>query len=192
MDEMKSAFERALERAERMGKLSPEEMQRQNDARYVPAGEAIVQRFFEHGRISILAEQLDKLESEGKAIAVRSALSILIGSIDLDNRDMTERALEGINGLERSDHIGRISEDMVDLFGQYAWQNKLWYEENAEDAGKEVKERMASVGILGNAVAGVNIENDEEWSRKSDELRSEFNSRLNELKKALGQALYLE
>lgn len=192
MEEMKSALERALERADRMGKLSPEEMQRQNEARYIPAGEAIVQRFFEHGHISILAEQLDKLENEGKAIAARSALSTLIESIDLDNRDMTERALEGINGLERSDHIGRISEDMVDLFGQYAWQNKLWYEENAEDAGKEVKERMASAGISGNAVAGINIDNDEEWSRKSDELRSEFNSRLNELKKALGQALYLE
>ena len=192
MEEMKSALERALERADRMGKLSPEEMQRQNEAKYVPAGEAIAQRFFEHGHISILAEQLDKLENEGKAIAARSALSTLIESIDLDNRDMTERALEGINGLERSDHIGRISEDMVDLFGQYAWQNKLWYEENAEDAGKEVKERMASAGIFGNAVAGINIENDEEWSRKSDELRSEFNSRLNELKKALGQALYLE
>lgn len=192
MDEMKSALERALERADRMGKLSPEEMQRQNEARYIPAGEAIAQRFFEHGHISILAEQLDKLESEGKAIATRSALSTLIESIDLDNRDMTERALEGINGLDRSDHIGRISEDMVDLFGQYAWQNKLWYEENAEDAGKEVKERMPNAGISGSAIAEVNIENDEEWSRKSDELRSEFNSRLGELKKALGQALYLE
>lgn len=192
MDEMKSAFERALERAERMGKLSPEEMQQQNEARFVPAGESIAQRFFEHGHISILAEQLDKLESEGKAVATRSALSTLIGSIDLDNKDITERALEGINGLKGSDAIGKFSEDIVDLFGQYAWQKKLWYEENAEDAGKEIKERMASVGIFGNAVAGINIENDDDWYRKSDELRSEFNSRLNVIKKALEQALYLE
>lgn len=192
MDEMKSALERAMERAERMGKLSPEEMQLQNEARFFSAGEAIAQRFFEHGHISILAEQLDKLESEGKTIATRSALVTLTNNIDLENKDLTERALEGILSLHDSKAVADIANDIVALFGQCAWQQKLWYEENAEDAGKEIKERMTLAGISGSAISEINIENDEEWSRKSDELCSEFNSRLNEMKKELAQAIYSE
>ncbi|NQT73427.1 MAG: hypothetical protein HQ553_11775 [Chloroflexi bacterium] len=188
MDEMKSALERALERADRMGKLSPEEMQRQNEAKYVPAGEAIAQRFFEHGQISILAEQLDKLENEGKSIATRSALATLISNIDLENKDLTEKALEGIIGLQGSKTVADVADEVMKLFGQHSWQKKLWYEENAEEAGKEIKERMASAGILGNAVAGINTENDEEWAKKADELRSEFDARLSKMKQALGRS----
>ncbi|MBT4510852.1 MAG: hypothetical protein HOC20_01395 [Chloroflexi bacterium] len=192
MDEMKSALERALERADRMGRLSPEELQRQNEGRYIQAGEAITQRFFEHGNTSILAEQIEKLESGGTAIAIRSALATLIGGMDLSNKDLTERTLDGINSLGGSKPVNEISEEIMSLFGQYAWQKKLWYEENAEEAGKEIKERMASAGIYGSAIAEINIENNEEWAQKSDELRSEFNSRLSEMKKVLGQALYSE
>ena len=191
MDEMKSALERALERADRMGKLSSEEMQHQNEARYKPAGEAIAQRFFEHGHISILAEQLDKLEDEGKTIATRSALTTLIHDMNLDNKDITERALEGIMGLQGSKAVADIADNVLALYGQYAWQKKLWYEENAEDAGKEIRERMAYAGISGSAIAEINIDNDEEWSRKSNELRTEFDLRLGEIKKELVQALDL-
>ena len=188
MDEMKSAFERALERAERMGKLSPEEMQRQNEAKYVPAGEAIAQRFFEHGQISILAEQLDKLENEGKSIATRSALATLISSIDLENKDLAERALEGIIGLQGSKTVADVADEVMKFFGQHSWQKKLWYEENSEEMGKEAKERMATAGIDGNAIAGINIENNEEWAKKADEIRSEFDARLSEMKQALGRS----
>ncbi len=186
MDEMKSALERALERADRMGKLSPEEMQRQNEAKYVPAGEAIAQRFFEHGQINILAKQLDKLENEGKSIATRSALATLISNIDLENKDLTERALEGIIGLQGSKTVADVADEVMKLFGQHSWQKKLWYEENSEEMGKETKERMATAGIDGNAIAGINIKNNEEWAKKADELRSEFDARLSEMKQALG------
>ncbi len=189
MDEMKSALERALERADRMGKLSPEEMQRQNEARYIPAGEAIAQRFFEHGQISILAEQLDKLENDGKSIAIHSALDVLIKNVGLENRDITERALEGIIGLQGSKTIADVADGVMALFGQYVWQKKLLYEENSQSAGKEVKERMATTGISGSAIAGINLENNEEWAEKANELRSEFDARLHELKQALGQSL---
>ncbi len=186
MDEMKSALERALERADRMGKLSPEEMQRQNEVRYTPAGEAIAQRFFEHGQISILAEQLDKLENEGKSIAIRSALTTLTSNIDLENKDITERALEGITGLQGSKKVADVADGVMALFGQYAWQKKLLYEEDSNEMGKEVKERMAAAGIAGNAIAGINIENNEEWAKKVGTLRSEFDVRLNEMKQSLG------
>ncbi len=187
MDKMKSALERALERADRMGKLSPEEMHRQNVARYVPAGEAIAQRFLGHGQISILSEQLEKLENQGRSIAKDSAIAILISSIDLEDRDLTQRALEGIIGLKGSQETEKIADKVMALFGSYAWQKKMWHEDHAEDAGKKTKHQMFTAGISGGAVAGINIESDDEWIKKTDELRSEFNQHLIRMKVSLAQ-----
>ncbi|MCP4608048.1 MAG: hypothetical protein GY845_04975, partial [Planctomycetes bacterium] len=163
----------------------------QNEGRYIQAGEAIAQRFFENGHTSILAEQIEKLESEGRAIAIRSALANLINGMDLSNKDLTERALDGINGLGGAKSVNEISGEIMSLFGQYAWQKKLWYEENSGDMGKEIKEHMKGAGISGSAIAEINIENNEEWAQKSDELRSEFDSRLSQMKKTMTQALDL-
>ena len=186
MDEMKSALERAMERADRMGTLSPEELQRQNEIKYMPAGEAIAQRFFAHGHTTIMAEQLERLGSEGKLIATRSALNTLINSIDLDNKELTEMALEGINGLHPdSKAISELLQEIMALFGRYAWQKKLWYEENSQEAGKEARNLITAAGISGNAIAEINLENNENWISKSDELRSEFDSILTEMKPSL-------
>ncbi|MFO8101455.1 MAG: hypothetical protein R6U37_04695 [Dehalococcoidia bacterium] len=189
MDEMKSALERALERAEGMGRLSPEEMQRQNEARYVPIGEAIAQRFLEHGYVSVMAEQLEKIEAEGKEIAVRAALSELVEGIDLEDNDLIERALSGIIGLRGASDAERVADEIKALRGQYAWQKKLLYEENSAEMGKGIKEWMSAAGISGSAVAGVNLAKDEAWGRKSDELRAEFFSRLQEMKRELRRTL---
>ena len=185
MDEMKSALERAMERAEGMGRLSPEEMRRQNEAKYVPIGEAIARRFFAHGYVSVMAEQIEKIEAEGKEIAIKAALAELVEGIDLEDNVLTERALAGLFGLWEVRDTEKVAGDIRALRGQYAWQKKLLYEENSEEIGKEVKERLAAAGISGSAVAGVNLEKDDSWMRKSEELRAEFDSRLQEMKNEL-------
>ena len=189
MEEMKSAFERALERAEQMGKLSPGEMQRQNEAKYRPVGEAIAKRFFEHGYASILSEQLDMLGDEGKLIATQAALSELIGQISIEDRSTTERVLDGIFALGESDHLQRIAEDVMTLFGQYSWQKNLWYEENSEYISKEVEVRLAKMGISGNAIGDVNIENDDGWAVESGKLRTEYQARLGQYQERQAQEL---
>ncbi len=192
MDEMKSALDRALERAERMGKLSPKEMQQHNEIKYKPIGEAIAQRFFEHGQTGILAEQLSRLEEECKVIATESAVFALISNIGLENSDLNLRSIEGIACLKGSTDTQKASDDIVSLFGQYEWQKKLLHEENSEDMEKEANERMAAAGITGHAIAGFNIEKNDQWIQKADELSSEFESRLSEMKKSLGQAVSSE
>ena len=57
MGEMKSAFEKALERAEKLGKLSPEEMRGRKEAEYAPIGRAIADRYLRHGHNEILEEE---------------------------------------------------------------------------------------------------------------------------------------
>ena len=168
MDEIKSALDRAMERAEQMGRLSPEELRLQNEAKYKPIGQAIAQRFLEHGQTRILAEQLDKFGTEGKVIATHSAISTLIGEIHLENIDLTQRSLDGITFIKKSNEIKQTADEIMALFGKYAWQKKLLYEENSEDLGKEANARITTAGITGNAIAGINIETNEEWKNKSE------------------------
>ncbi|MFO8009799.1 MAG: hypothetical protein R6U89_03195 [Dehalococcoidia bacterium] len=189
MEEMKSAMERAMERAERMGKLSSEELQKQREARYAPVGDAIARRFLEHGYTSILAEQLEKVDEEGQTIALNSALTTLAESISLDNRALTERAIQGIMELGRSRNTEQTADEIMNLFGQYSWQKKLWYEENSDQIGRNVRERMGRMGIGGSAVGEININNDETWIKRSTELQEEFDERLEGLKKSLIQSL---
>jgi len=191
MDEIKSALDRALERADRFGKLTAEEMRQQNELKYKPIGEAIVQRFFEHGESSILVEQLNKLEEAGREIAFKSALTFLIETIDMENKELSECAIKGIFGLTSVDDLEAFIGEIRNIFGQYSWQKKLLYEENSDEIGKEIQERLEGAGISGSAIAEFNVGNDDAWNGKVQELRTEFEVRLSDRKRALKQLLKL-
>jgi len=188
MSEMQSALERALQRAERIGKLSPEEARQQKEAKYIPAGRTIVERFLEHGYTVVLADQLAKLEDEGRPIAIRAALLALIEDIDIDDRALMERALEGIRTLS-AESVLDVSEEISGIFDQYATQKRLWYNEHFSEMTAATRERLVSLGISGSAVGEINIGNDPQWIQKQAELRSEFNARLGESKASLSHAV---
>jgi len=188
MSEMQSALERALQRAERIGKLSPEEARQQKEAKYIPAGRTIVERFLEHGYTVVLADQLAKLEDEGRPIAIRAALLALIEDIDIDDRALMERALEGIRTLS-AESVLDVSEEISGIFDQYATQKRLWYNEHFSEMTAATRERLVSLGISGSAVGEINIGNDPQWIQKQAELRSEFNARLGKSKASLSYAV---
>ena len=75
MDEMKSAFEKALERAERLGKLSPEEIRKRKEEEYIPVGRALADRYLGHGYVKLLEEEANRYNGEEKDIVRRAALS---------------------------------------------------------------------------------------------------------------------
>jgi len=188
MSEMQSALERALQRAERIGKLSPEEARQQREAKYIPAGRAIAERFLEHGHTVVLADQLDKLEEGGRSIAIRTAISVLIEGIDIDDRALTDRALEGIKTLGAESMLD-VFKEISEIFDQYAAQKKRWYDEHCSEMTAATRERLVSLGISGSAVSAINIGNDPQWVQKQAELRSEFNARLGELRASLSRAV---
>lgn len=188
MSEMQSALERALQRAERIGKLSPEEARQQKEAKYIPAGRTIAERFLEHGHTVVLADQLAKLEDEGRPIAIGAALLALIGGIDIDDRALMERALEGFKTLS-AESVFDVSKEISEIFNQHAAQKKRWYDEHCSEMTAATRERLISLGISGSAVGEINIGNDPQWIQKQAELRSEFNAQLGELKASLSRAV---
>jgi len=189
MSEMKSAFEKALEKAEKLGKLSPEEMRQQKEKEYTPIGRAIADRYLGHGHNPILKEEVNRYSGEEKAIVIKAALSTLEEAIGLESDEVAERAIAGILTFRGEEKFGGISERIRSLLGEYREVKRQKYEEQKEHIERRERELLHQLRISGSAVGEINLQTSEAWARISQELFSRFDERLEELKRELTNLL---
>jgi len=188
MGEMKSAFEKALEKAEKLGKLSPEEMRERKEAEYAPIGRAIAERYLGHGHKQILKEEVRGYSGDEQGIVSGAVLSRLAEAIDLASDEFfekTEKALNGLLTLKGKGQIGEISERIKSLLGEFRDAQQQRYESEKERIEKGEKELLHQLRISGSAVGAVNLKAGESWAAISQELYSQFNERLAALKREL-------
>lgn len=184
MGEMKSAFEKALEKAEKLGKLSPEEMREQKEEECAPIGRAIADRYLGHGHKPILEEEVNRYSGDEKGIVLRAALSRLGEAIGLES-EVTERAIAGMLTLMGEEKIGETSEKIKNLIEEYREAKGQKYEEEKEHIERWERELLHQMRVSGSAVGEINLRASEEWQGISQELLSKFNGRLEELKQGL-------
>ncbi len=100
MDEMKSAFDRAMERADKLGKASEEE---QMKWKYIPEGERIAVAYMTSDKDTILS--LDDCTAEARPFVIEGAQEVLIKNIDLPRDDATKannlKAMEALKEFKR-------------------------------------------------------------------------------------------
>ena len=100
MGEVKSAFERAMEKVEKVGKVSPEELKRME---YVPQGDAIAGRHL-RGELTDLRAEFSRHDTEVRRNLVEGALETLIRNIRLlrgnKSTETSSKAMEGILTLK--------------------------------------------------------------------------------------------
>jgi len=185
MGEMKSAFERALERAEKLGKLSPEEIKESKEKEFIPIGRALVEQYLGHGYGHILEEDMARYSGEGKDIVVKAALSRLVEAIDMGSGETTERAIGGILALKEEGEIGQIAGQIRSLFEEYKQAEKDRYEKEKGEVERRELELLRQLGISGSAIGEINLEASETWKEICGALYSEFDQRLNQLKEQL-------
>ena len=183
--EMKSAFERALERAEKLGKLSPEEIKESKEKEFSPIGRALVEQYLGHGYGHILEEEMARHSGEGKDIVVKAALSRLVEAIDLGSGETAERAIGGILALKEEGEVGQIAGQIRSLFEEYKQAEKDRYEKEKGGVEREERELLRQLGISGSAVGEINLEASETWRQILAALYSQFDQRLNQLKEQL-------
>jgi hypothetical protein len=185
MSEMKSALEKALERAERLGRLSPDEVKERRRAEYTPIGRAVADRYLGHGHGGIFIEELNAYGGEEKDIVIGAALSRLGEAIELGNYEVTERAIEGILALKGRDEVGGIGEEIRSLLKEYKLAENERYKGRKEEIERKGRELLHQLRISGSAVAGINLEASETWKEMAQELYARFDQRLQELKEKL-------
>jgi len=182
MAEMKSAYEKALERAEKLGKLSPEEMRERKQTEYAAIGQATADRYLGHGQKQIFEEEVNRYSGDEKVIVIRAALSRLVEAIDLENNELTEKATDGMLVLKGKGEFGEINEKIMSLLKEYREAEKQKYQAEGKRIERWERELLHQLRISGSAVGEINLKASEAWERISQELYSRFNEKLLDLK----------
>ena len=184
MGKLKSAWEIAQEKADRLGKLSPAEMQRQSEQECRQIGQAIAQRYLDSPEPLPLAIELNKYQ-EKKDLVRQATLTHLTQAIDLrflTSFGMTskpERIIQGIAAVEPK------SESIIERIRGLVQE----YEQLADKARQAIeikcRETLHKLRISGTAVGNINIEATPQWQQSWHLLTKPLEPRLDSLKREL-------
>ena len=189
MSELKSAWEIALEKSNKLGKPSAEEEQRYLEEKYRQIGTAIVRKYLDDPRgspesSSGLNSQLEAYSEKGKNPIIknlirRAALNELIAALDLKNSMNATAICQGIASLRPESQP--VLDQVTQLVQEYE-QARGETRRELENKGKEVLHRLR---ISGTAVGDTNIEDSTEWQEKQQLLMATFAPKLDSLKQEL-------
>ncbi|MFA5055947.1 MAG: hypothetical protein WC562_07255 [Dehalococcoidia bacterium] len=194
MGEMKSAYDRAMERAGKLGKLSPDEMKKQEDERLLTIGKAIADKYLTHGSTQILKDDIEKLRAEDRSLVGKGARLGLAGSLSFDKgvtMESVDRVAEGLTALA-ADKKGAIDESIdgvKKLLEEMEAALDTTYSKEYSHLESERRVLLQGVGISGSAVAGVNVEGSAAWRKIEEALREQYNAKLEPLKQKLAEAV---
>src|SRR4030042_6179990 len=100
MGELKSAWEIAQEKADKLGKLTAEEQEQQRKERCHQAGRMLAQKWLDLSEGVDIVAELDRYEEEEKAAIRQVTIDFLVEVIDLNSTAGLVKAIQGIASLE--------------------------------------------------------------------------------------------
>ena len=182
MGELKSAWEIAQEKANRLGKLSAEEKEQQARQRYRQIGQVLAKRWLDSSQQLDMAAELNKHEEKEREIMKQALIEHLLEAIEFTTTqgiNSVKKVIEAISSLEpelqpKAEEIGRLVQE---------------YEEAEQKTRQELesdcRETLHRLRISGTAVDAINIEADPKWQVARQGLVEAFTPRLKDLKRAL-------
>jgi hypothetical protein len=180
--EIKSAWELAMEKVEKLGKLSPEELQRQKTEKFGSIGQGLAEKYLSGLTLRDLKLELDKHKGEEREL-VRAALAPkLIDAIELGDAERLLKVVEAMLGLKlKNEELEAVKDEIEGLFAEYreAEQKKR---REVETAARGVLHQLR---ISGSAIGSVNPEIVPEWKNELDKIAQPYRERLDGLKARL-------
>jgi len=182
MGELKSAWEIAQEKANRLGRLSAEEKEQQERQRYRQIGRVLAQKWLDSAQQPNITAELNKHEEKVREIIKQAVIEHLVEAIEfttaLDINSM-KRLIEAISILEPE--LQPKAERISQLVHEYeAAEQKI-----RQELESDYRETLHQLRISGTAVDAINIETDHKWQPARQRLVEAFTPRLNDLKQAL-------
>jgi hypothetical protein len=194
MGEIKSAFERAMERVEKLEKPSEEEVLKW---KYVPEGQKLAAEYLREGG-SLIAE-LGKCQEKAKHFVIKGAEEIFLRNIGLPVNDVVrknnKRAMEGIKAIKTDKGaIENVYSKMRRIFAHYEnegeQQRRQAYDGLRQDFQTRIEQAMRQQGGLPPG-ATVEPENhpqfQEEWHHFLAQLDSQYLKLLDEYKQEIAR-----
>lgn len=184
MGDIKSAWEIAQERANRLGKLSAEEQkqQKEQECRQITAG--LAQNYLDSSETQDITTMLDKHSGEEKSLIEAALFSLLTEAITFDSQDRAEKAARGIVTLEPKAQpiVGR----MIDLLTEYHQAG----ERIRKGVESKVKEVLHQLRISGSAIGEINIEGSPQQQQDLQRFRAPLEQQLDALKRDLHEGKF--
>ena len=181
--ELKSAFDIAMERAQRLGGLSSEEKKRLKEGELAEVGDALGKRYLNGLPLRDVELELGKYK-EDRQILISYLLSSLVDKINLIDPGDVEKILEAIRYFSKR---SKVIEGIRDIINEYQIAVEQARQEIQSELGTAKRKELAKKGISGSAVEPA-IEASPEWVETSQHLLSEYQKRLEGTKSSL-QAL---
>jgi hypothetical protein len=182
MGELKSAWEIAQERANRLGKLSAEEEEQQARQRCDQTGQVLAQKWLDASQQLDISAELKKHKEEERNIIKQAIIEHLAEAIGFtatqDIRGM-KKAVEGIGSL--GPQLQPKAEEISKLVQEYEGAEQKIRQELESD----YRETLHKLRISGTAVDAINIEVTPEWLLARQELVEAFTPRLSDLRQGL-------
>ena len=182
MGELKSAWEVAQERANRLGKLSAGEKERQERQQYRQVGEALAQKWLDSSQHVDIFAELSKYEEKVRDVIRKAVLERLVKAIELaDGQDTStpKRVLEAIGNL--NPELRPKAEEIGQLVQEY----ELAEQKIRQELESGCREALHRLRISGTAVGAINIEANPKWQPARQKLIESFGPGLNALKQGL-------
>ncbi len=192
MGEIKSAFEKAMERVEKIGEASEEELMKW---KYTPEGQRLAAGYLKE-ECNLTAE-LGKYKEEEKRFVAQGAEEVLLRSIGLPKNELAKknnrRAMEAIKALKRDKaSVENVYSKMRRIFSHYEQegeqQRRQTYEMLKQDFQSKIQQAIQQqTGVP----AGVKIDVErqpqfqEEWRRILAQLDSQYQKLLEEYKQEI-------
>lgn len=192
MTEIKSAFEKAMEKAEKLGEASEEELKKW---KYVPEGEKLAARYLrDEGNLIV---ELSRYDEDIRQYISDGARETLIRNIDLPRSDFVKRsnrrAMEGIKALKHDKaSVENVYSKIRRIFNHYQQEGEQQRSQayQALKADFEARLQQSLQQQIGtSAPIKLDVERQprfqEEWRRTLAQLDSQYYKLLEEYKQEL-------
>jgi hypothetical protein len=182
MGELKSSWEIAQERANRLGKLSAEEKELQERQRYHQIGQVLAQKWLDSSQQLDMTAELNKHEEKERDIIKQAVIEHLLEAIEFTTTqgiNSVKRVIEAISSL--GPELQPKAEEISQLVQEYEEaEQKI-----RQELESNYRETLHQLRISGTAVDIINIEANHQWQLARQELVEAFTPRLNDLKNVL-------
>jgi hypothetical protein len=181
MGDIRSSWEIALEKADRLGGLSSEERTRQKEEQYRSAVVMLVHQYLDNKDIRPVKKELDKYTDKDRELLERLLLDELINAIDLDKQESLALIFSGIKAFSDKEEAGHGIDAIKQLYNE-CHNSREEEKHRADDAGRQL---LRDMGISGSAIGTINIYDGEEWHDRLNTVDTYFKKQLESLKKEI-------
>jgi len=177
VEEIKSAWEIAQEKAGKLGNLSSEEREKQRESKCRLIGESLAEKYLAQGDIRDLEFELGKHDGPDKDLIIQAAIERLTEGINLGNSLMLDKLFKGIITITH----GKTAETISELKA-LAQEYKEAEDKTKQEIDRNGREILHQLRISGTAIGQTNYRAKTDWQEKMKQLDQPFEEKLNKLK----------